>query len=103
MGVRGVGHRLDTAEVDDQSNRAGSLLDLGLTHGHGVRIAQALAVEIGERFAFCRQLWQQLHPVPHRGDLHVRMATAKLHLGMLQLTFADQAPGANEIEKHINT
>ena len=65
-------------------------------------IAQALAIEIGEGLTLYRQLRQQLHAMPHRGDLHIRMATAKLHLRMLQLAFADQAPGADEIEKHIN-
>jgi hypothetical protein len=30
------------------------------------------------------------------------MAAAKLYLRMLQLAFADQAPGADKIEKHIN-
>jgi hypothetical protein len=50
-----------------------------------------------------RQLRQQLHAMPHRGDLHIRVATAKLYLCMLQLTLADQAPGADEIEEHINT
>ncbi|MNZ92566.1 hypothetical protein D3C78_1115940 [compost metagenome] len=103
MGVRGVGHRLDTAEVDGQSNCPGSLLYLILAHGHCVGIAQALAVEIGERFTFYRYLGQQLHAMPHRGDLHIRVTTAKLHLRMLQLAFADQAPGADKIEKHINT
>ncbi|MNZ74534.1 hypothetical protein D3C78_929850 [compost metagenome] len=103
MGVCGVGHRLDTAEVDGQANRTGRLLDLLLAHGHGVGIAQTLAVEIGEGFTLYRYLRQQLHAMPHRGDLHVRVATAKLHLRMLQLAFADQAPGADKIEKHINT
>jgi hypothetical protein len=50
-----------------------------------------------------RQLRQQLHAMPHRGDLHIRVTTAKLYLRMLQLAFADQAPGADEIEEHINT
>jgi hypothetical protein len=48
-------------------------------------------------------LRQQLHAVPRRGDLHTRVATAKLYLRMLQLALADQAPGADEIEEHINT
>ncbi|MNW01252.1 hypothetical protein D3C71_1968640 [compost metagenome] len=103
MGVCGVGHRLDTAEVDAQSHGPGSLLHLSLAHGHGVGIAQTFAVEIGEGLALHRQLRQQLHAVPLRGDLHIRMATAKLHLRMLQLAFADQAPRADKIEKHINT
>jgi hypothetical protein len=38
----------------------------------------ALAIEIGEGLTFHGQLRQQLHPMPHRGDLHVRIATAKL-------------------------
>jgi hypothetical protein len=77
-------------------------LYLGLTHGHRVGIAQALAVEIGERLTFYRQLRQQLHAMPLRADLHIRVATAKLYLRMLQLALADQAPGADKIEKHIN-
>jgi hypothetical protein len=89
-------------EVDGQSYRRGSLLYLGLAHGHGIGIAQALAVEIGEGLTLYRQMRQQLHPMPPGVDLHIRMAIAKLHLRMLQLAFADQAPRADKIEKHIN-
>jgi hypothetical protein len=41
--------------------------------------------------------------VPHRGNQHIRLLRVQQRLCAFQLAFTDQAPWADEIEKHIDT
>ncbi len=103
MGIGGIGHRLDAAEVDAQAYGGCGLPDLRLACLHGLGTAQALLVELDKRHTLRRQVRQQLHAMPDQLQLDLRVAGAQLRECAIELTLADQAPGANEVEERINT
>ncbi|MNO97140.1 hypothetical protein D3C76_888370 [compost metagenome] len=103
MGIGGIGHGVDATEIDAQTDSGGSLLHLRLAHAHGFGVAQALTIELDKRHALGRQVRQQLHAMPRQLDFDIRVAAAQLSERVVELTLADQAPGANKIKERIDT
>ncbi len=102
MGVGGIGHLRDAAQVEIQPGDAGGALHLGLAQAHRLGTAQAFQVEGGKGHALGRQMRQQLHAMPLLLHPHTGPLVLQLQQGPFQLTLADQAPGADEVEEHLD-
>ncbi|MNP64650.1 hypothetical protein D3C76_1601640 [compost metagenome] len=78
------------------------LPNLGLASLDPFGTAQALEVERFERHPFCRQVGQQLHALPAEPNGNIRPAAGQGTQGLFQVALADQAPGTDEVERHLD-
>ncbi|MNH24781.1 hypothetical protein D3C79_847310 [compost metagenome] len=102
VGVGGIGHATDTGKIDIHPCRLGGGAHLRLAQAYCLITAQALAVERLERLAGPGHLRQQLHPAPVQAHLNFRLLAPQLLKGPLQMSLADQAPGADKVEEHFD-
>ncbi|MNG19755.1 hypothetical protein D3C84_1039480 [compost metagenome] len=102
MGIGGIGHDLDAAQVHVHVGVVGGILNLLLAGAYRGFAAEAIYIELHVGHALRRQIWQQLHAAPARLHLHIRAALRECAHGPLQVAFADQAPGTDEVESHFD-
>ncbi|MNC26603.1 hypothetical protein D3C75_747420 [compost metagenome] len=102
VGVAGVWHAADAREVDILPHHAGSGAHLSLALAHCLLAAQALKVELFEGYPIGWQPRQQLHALPVNLHLHMWLLTLQQQQRSLQVPLANQAPGADEIEEHLD-